>query len=139
MYDVLRSFALLGNADPSLPVHPPFDVEIVSLQTGLMPTASGLPLEVHRAVSHVKRTQIIIISSILVENAEWICGRYPELVVWLKHHHARGAMLCSACSGVLLLAETGLLDGLDATMHWAYTSTFQRNFPRVRGYGWKRC
>ncbi len=46
--------------------------------------------------------------------------------------HAGGATLCSACSGVLLLAETGLLDGLDATIHWAYAPTFRRNFPKVR-------
>jgi transcriptional regulator GlxA family with amidase domain len=32
----------------------------------------------------------------------------------------------------LLLAETGLLDGKDATMHWAYASTFKQNFPQVR-------
>jgi transcriptional regulator GlxA family with amidase domain len=41
-------------------------------------------------------------------------------------------MLCSACSGVLLLAETGLLDGKEATIHWAYARTFRHNFPNVR-------
>jgi hypothetical protein len=46
--------------------------------------------------------------------------------------HAVGAQLCSTCSGVLLLAETGLLDGKDATVHWMYASTFHRNFPKVR-------
>ena len=43
-----------------------------------------------------------------------------------------GALLCSACSGVLLLAETDLLTGMEATIHWAFASTFERNFPRVR-------
>lgn len=37
-------------------------------------------------------------------------------------------MLCSACSGVLLLAETGLLEGKEATIHWAYARTFRHNF-----------
>jgi transcriptional regulator GlxA family with amidase domain len=46
--------------------------------------------------------------------------------------HAQGAVLCSACSGVLLLAETGLLDRREATIHWAYARTFRRNFPNVR-------
>jgi transcriptional regulator GlxA family with amidase domain len=46
--------------------------------------------------------------------------------------HSQGATLCSACSGVLLLAETGLLNGKDATMHWAFASTFRQNFPQVR-------
>ena len=42
-----------------------------------------------------------------------------------------GATLCSACSGLLLLAETDLLAGHKATMHWAYEQTFRRNFPDV--------
>jgi transcriptional regulator GlxA family with amidase domain len=41
-------------------------------------------------------------------------------------------VLASACTGVLLLAETGLLDGHQATIHWAFAPTFQRNFPEVR-------
>lgn len=46
--------------------------------------------------------------------------------------HDGGAMLCSACTGALLLAETGLLDGRDATMHWAHADTFRKHFPAVR-------
>jgi transcriptional regulator GlxA family with amidase domain len=53
-------------------------------------------------------------------------------VQWLSEFHGRGAMLCSTCSGVLLLAETGLLDGREATIHWAYAPTFRKNFPAVR-------
>jgi transcriptional regulator GlxA family with amidase domain len=46
--------------------------------------------------------------------------------------HERGASLCSACSGMFLLAETGLFDGKDATIHWVYASTFEKSFPKVR-------
>ena len=30
-----------------------------------------------------------------------------------------------------MLAETGLLDGLDTTTHWAFAPTFRANFPQV--------
>jgi len=43
----------------------------------------------------------------------------------------RGAMLCSACSGIFLLAETGLFDGRDATVHFSYARTFAVNYPAV--------
>lgn len=132
IYDVFRAFGILGSFDPAVPRESPFDVEIVSPVTGTLMTASGLPITAHRQLDEVRRTHIIIVPSILAEGANWRRGRYPEVVDWLKHHHSRGAMLCSACSGVLMIAETGLLDGLDATMHWAYTTTFQRNFPKVR-------
>lgn len=44
----------------------------------------------------------------------------------------RAVVLDSACSGVLLLAETDLLDGREAMIHWAYARTFRYNFPNVR-------
>ena len=59
-------------------------------------------------------------------------GRYPELVAWLRRVHGEGALVCSACSGVLLIAETGLLSGREATIHPAYAPTFRSNFPDVR-------
>jgi transcriptional regulator GlxA family with amidase domain len=58
--------------------------------------------------------------------------RYPELVDWLKRRYERGAHLYSACSGALLLAATGLLDGRDATSHWGYQDLFRSRYPRVR-------
>jgi transcriptional regulator GlxA family with amidase domain len=45
--------------------------------------------------------------------------------------HERGAVLCSACSGIFLLAETGLFDGKDATVHFGYARTFAATYPAV--------
>ena len=58
-------------------------------------------------------------------------GRYPRLVDWLRQMHARGAVLCSACSGIFLLAETGLFDGKDATVHFSYAQQFTAAYPAV--------
>jgi transcriptional regulator GlxA family with amidase domain len=45
--------------------------------------------------------------------------------------HARGALLCSACSGIFLLAETGLFNGKDATVHFSYADYFAAAYPQV--------
>ena len=42
---------------------------------------------------------------------------------------AQGAILVSACSGIFLLAETGLFDGRDATVHFAYAKPFAAAHP----------
>jgi len=132
IYDALNIFELLSTLDDAVPETPPFRVEIVGRDRSMLQTASGLPVATQRAVAEVGATDIVIVPSMLVENGEWVTGRHPDLVQWLRAMQARGAMLCSACSGVLLLAETGLLDGLEATIHWAYARTFRRNFPRIR-------
>ena len=45
---------------------------------------------------------------------------------------ARGARMTSVCSGSLLLAATGLLDGKRATTHWCRSEQFARQFPQVQ-------
>lgn len=109
-----------------------FDVEIVGPERGVFPSATGLPLEVHRSMREVDATDMVITASMLFDDQEWVTGRHPETVAWLRRMHAEGADLCSACAGALLLAETGLLDGLETTTHWAFAPTFRRNFPNVR-------
>ncbi len=131
IYDVLNSFSLLSTYDDALPNTSPFQVEIVALTREAISTASGLPLYAHLAIADVHSTNIVIVPSVMVQNGEWKTGRYPEVVQWLLDMYSQGSILCSACSGALLLAETGLLDGKDATMHWAYASTFKQNFPQV--------
>ena len=55
----------------------------------------------------------------------------PELLQLLREAHARGARLCSICSGVFILAAAGLLDGRRATTHWRYTDTLARRYPAI--------
>lgn len=133
IYDTLGCFDLLGTFDDAVPRGAPFAPEIVGLPgNASVSTASGLPLPIHRSIDEVTETDVVVLPSLFVEDGTWRPGRYPELVRWLTRMSAGGAMLCSACSGVLILAETGLLDGRDATIHWAYARTFRENFPSVR-------
>ncbi|OUC13223.1 MAG: transcriptional regulator [Alkalinema sp. CACIAM 70d] len=131
IYDVLNSFSLLSTYDDALPKTAPFQVEIVAPTQEEIITASGLALNAQRPFTEITYTDIVIVPSVMVEHGKWETGRYPGLVQWLQERHSQGATLCSACSGVLLLAETGLLDGKEATMHWAFASTFKQNFPQV--------
>lgn len=132
MFDTLSCFPLLGTFDDAVPRTPPFVVELVASTEDAVPTASGIALPVHRSIADPVGTDIVIVPSLLVPGGVWRQGRYPDLVSWLRDMHADGALVCSACSGVLLIAETGLLAGRDATIHPAYAPTFRRNYPDVR-------
>jgi len=132
IHDALNCFSLLSTFESAVPTVSPYRVEIVAPKRSRLRTASGLPVPVHRGLDEIDRTDVVIIPSLLVEGGEWETGRYPEVVEWLRSAHGKGALMGSACSGALLLAETGLLDGLEATVHWAYDRTFRRNFPEVR-------
>ena len=56
----------------------------------------------------------------------------PErLLAALRRAHKRGARLLSFCSGVFVLAATGLLDGKRATTHWRYAERLARAYPAI--------
>lgn len=132
MCEVLGEFAPLRWVDPSLDFRQPFALEVVTPQRGPLDLGRGLSLTGTRSVDEVGSTDIVIVPPlVLAEDGDWQTGRYPGVVGWMQRMHESGAQLCSACSGALLLAETGLLDGRTATTHWALADTFRRLFPAV--------
>lgn len=109
-----------------------FRIRIVSPDGKLFTCGNGIPVNPDCAVTDDPRAQIIIVSELWIGPDESLQGRYPEAIDWLRRSYERGSHLYSACSGALLLAETGLLDGCPATSHWGYQELFTRNFPKVR-------
>jgi putative intracellular protease/amidase len=58
---------------------------------------------------------------------------------WVTKQHNAGARVFSVCAGAVVLAETGMLDGLHATSHWSRIGALQKNRPAVqwvRGRRW---
>lgn len=55
----------------------------------------------------------------------------PEIDL-IRALHLRGIPIAAACSGSLLLAESGLLDGRSATTSWWLDAVFRKYFPKVQ-------
>ena len=132
MHDVLNAFTLMDPLGEGLGRQRPFQVEIVGEAEGMLELASRMPIRVQRAVDTIDATDIVIVPSILLPRAEgWKKGRHPKLVEWMRRMHGRGALLCSACSGIFLLGETRLFDGQDVTVHYSYERAFARAYPAI--------
>ena len=130
IFDVMNALALMGGSSTVL-ARSPFQVEIVGETAGALELASGVPISVQRAIDTIGTSDIVIVPSVLLRPEGWRTGRYPRLVEWLRGLHDGGAVLCSACSGIFLLAETGLFDGKDATVHFGYAQAFTATHPAV--------
>lgn len=125
--DVLNAPALMHMASSA-----PFRVDIVGEKAGSVNLASRVAAPIQRPIGSIDSTDIVIAPSILLPRGGWKKGRYPKLVEWLRAMHKQGAVLCSACSGIFLLAETGLFDGKDSTVHFHYARQFADTYPAVR-------
>jgi transcriptional regulator GlxA family with amidase domain len=126
LYDVLSAFKFVGGPGPV-----PFNVEIAGERRGALELPSGLPILVQRGIDEIEATDVVIVPSLVVRSGQWEKRRYPKLVAWLAAMHARGAVLCSACSGMFLLGETGLFDGKAATVHYVYQRQLAHAYPAV--------
>jgi transcriptional regulator GlxA family with amidase domain len=131
IFDVMNAFALMAMPNASSGARAPFHTEIVGEAVGPLELASGVPINVQRAINTIETSDIVIVPSVLLRSEGWQKGRYPRLVDWLHTMYDRGAVLCSACSGIFLLAETGLFDGKDATVHFGYARAFAATYPAV--------
>ena len=93
---------------------------------------NGIMFEPHGAVADMPQPDIVIIPELVVSPTAPLPNTYGPIAEWLVKVHAGGATIATICSGSLLLAQTGLLDGEEATPHWGYREGMIRHFPRVR-------
>ncbi len=56
----------------------------------------------------------------------------PDVLALLRRWHTSGAVLVAACAGVFWLANTGLLDGKQATTHWRLCQRLSDNYPAIK-------
>lgn len=131
IFDVMSASPRMFSADGARDTGAPFRVEIAGEAAGPLELASGVPITVQRAVDAIETTDVVIVPSLVLGPEGWRKGRYPRLREWLLEVHERGAVVCSACSGLFLLAETGLFDGKDATVHFEYARAFAAAYPAV--------
>ncbi|WP_456154596.1 GlxA family transcriptional regulator [Streptomyces bacillaris] len=103
-----------------------YELRTASLDGDPVRTTAGLTLlpDSNLAEAPVPHT-------LLVPGGRGTRDAHPELTEWLRAHAPRAERLVSVCTGALLLARAGLLDGHRVTTHWNYCEQLARDFPRV--------
>ena len=71
---------------------------------------------------------VVIVTDIAIPDTARLSAIWDRELAWLRERQTAGAIICSVCTGTTVLAEAGLLDGLEATTHWS-TVDFLRNRP----------
>jgi transcriptional regulator GlxA family with amidase domain len=105
---------------------------IVSLSREQFRCGNGIPVNPDLAFDEVRKADIIILPELWLAPSDDMRERYSELKDWIRQRYRAGSTIYSACSGSVLLAATGLLNGREATSHWGYADLFRKSFPKVR-------
>ena len=104
-----------------------YEFEVVSPDPGPLQMLGGITLSASTDLGRIASAGTVVLPG-------WRdpCERPPEpLLEALRAAHENGARLMSICSGVFVLAATGLLDRRTATTHWRYTEHLQREYPEI--------
>ena len=94
--------------------------------------ANGIRVTPDHGFGDCPMPSIVCIPDFFVNPGDSVAGLYDAEAAWLRKVHAGGAMLASACSGAVLLAEAGLLKDCEATIHWGYVKTLTQNYPGLK-------
>lgn len=104
-----------------------YSFKVCGLESGPLHATGGLKILPQEGVRGLSTAGTIIIPG-------WRTDEQPppHLLKTLIRAHARGARLVSICSGVFVLAATGLLNGRRATTHWMYAAKLAEKHPSIR-------
>lgn len=101
---------------------------VCGVEPGPLRAAGGLTVSVDRGLDVLDEADLIIVPG-------WRAIDAPvpaALVEALRAANRRGARIVSLCSGVAVLAASGLLDGRRATTHWRYVAAIAARYPDIR-------
>jgi transcriptional regulator GlxA family with amidase domain len=107
-------------------VHGSYRIRTATLDGAPVRTSSGLTLVPDQALTATADPH-----TLLVPGGEGSRRPAPPLTAWLRDHGPRAERLVSVCTGAILLARAGLLDGRRVTTHWAYCDKLARDHPEV--------
>lgn len=99
-------------------------VTFTAAEPGLQHTDNGmLAIDAPVALADIPAPDVVVVpggfgTRALLED--------EDMLGWLRQAHETSTWTTSVCTGSLLLAAAGLLDGLEATTHWAVNGTLEK-------------
>lgn len=133
IYDLLMAagrdwgFVVDGQPGPSL-MRP----RLVAAQGAPFTAVNDVPIAPQATLADRADYRIVCVPEVAIAPGEPLAGRFAAEVAWLRQCYGNGATIATACSGAVLLAEAGLLDGQEATTHWAYCDVLRSRYPSIK-------
>ncbi|NUR01463.1 MAG: GlxA family transcriptional regulator [Streptomyces sp.] len=132
LFDGVQSLDVTGPLEvfAGAELHTPgtYRLRTASLDGAPVRTSSGLTLVPDQALADAPAPHTLLVPG---GQGTRRPGPDPRLTDWLRECGPRTQRLVSVCTGAILLAEAGLLDGRRATTHWAYCDKLARDHPSV--------
>ena len=108
-----------------------FKIELVSASKNISVKSDLFSLKPQSSIDEISSTDLIIIPSSLVRSYETATKNNKLLIRWVQEQYKQGAEVASMCTGVFMLASTGLLEKKTCSTHWSASENFKSLYPDV--------
>jgi AraC family transcriptional activator FtrA len=125
-FELACAAQVFGIERPELPTRYAFGV--CAEHPGPVATRAGYDMLVTDGLDALDRADTVVVPGWLPTEEP----PSPAVVRALRRAHSRGTRMVSICSGAFALAYAGLLDGRQATTHWALADKLATRFPHIR-------
>lgn len=112
-----------------------FAVTLVAESPGTIRARNGLKIVPDHTLESAPVPQLLIVPGGYGTRA---LLKKPALIEWVRRQAKSAEVVLSVCTGALILAQAGLLDGLDVTTHRENLAELARLAPTARVHGDRR-
>ena len=105
-----------------------WNIWLVAEEKSLVEARGVFQVKPHYSIQNVPELDVLIVVG-GVHSEEL---RKTEVINWIRKTAEKTQITVSVCTGAFLLAEAGLLDGLEVTTHWEDIPDLQRNYPNLQ-------
>lgn len=131
--DVLASVGRLWEKLHDSKLEPPlFRPLLLSIDGKPYRDGHGITITPHGALADYPAPDIVMVPELVLYPFDPVPKDWAPVTHWIRDAYQNGAIVASLCSGTVLLSETGLLDGEEATSHWAYCDVIASRHPKIR-------
>ncbi|PPC87228.1 MAG: transcriptional regulator [Methylocystis sp.] len=108
-----------------------FEPRLVGVATRPLELITGVSVIPQDTICSIDQTDVVFVPNVVIASSQSPRALDRRMIDWIRCMHQRGASLYAACGGAIVLAETGLLEGHEATTHWSYAPLFKKHYPNV--------
>jgi len=112
-----------------------FQVVTVAERAGPVLARGGLSVNPHHRLADCPPPDVLLVPGGLGTRKEM---HNPALIDWIQQASAKAELVLSVCTGALLLAKAGLLDGLGATTHHGALDLLRQTAPKTEVHADRR-
>ena len=104
-----------------------WNIWLVAEEESLVEARGVFQVKPHYSIQNVPELDVLIVVG-GVHSDEL---RKTEVINWIRKTTEKTHITASVCTGAFLMAEAGLLDGLEVTTHWEDISDLYRNYKKL--------